>query len=202
MRQSPQLLRIVCTDSAQLHTRLGSTGKPVMQTKEYVIMKKTTLSVALLAALFAAGASAQPMPPPPGAPGVPPAEELATVPDLTAAQQIELRKILIQRRDAQEAAGAKLRAEFDALRAKERSEHERIDEQSSEQLRKLLGDDGYRKFAAWDLAHRGPPGPGVGPHPPMPPHDGRRGGPDKADSAPPPPGAGPGRDAPGDASDE
>ena len=159
-------------------------------------MKTLKLSAALLAALFATAVGAQSMPPPPpGPPGVPPAEELATVPDLTAAQQADVRKILIQRRDAQEAAHTRLRAEFDALRVKERNEHERIDEQTSEQLRHLLGDDGYRKFADWDLAHRGPAGPGHGPHPPMPPHGERGGGPQR-EGAPRPPDGGPGGAAP------
>jgi hypothetical protein len=164
--------------------------------KEYVMkkislkkigMRKIKLTAALLIALFAAGAWAQQMPPP-GPPGVPPAEVLATAPDLTAAQQTEVRKILIQRRDAQEAAQTRARNEVDTLRVKERNEHERIDEQSSEQLRKLLGDDGYRKFAEWDLAHRGPPGGAPGPHPPMGPRGEHANVPGHA--APPPPGAG------------
>jgi hypothetical protein len=174
-------------------------------TKEYA-MKTISRSCALLAApaflavLLAAGASAQPMPPgPPGPQGVPPAEALATVPDLSASQQAEVRKVLIQRRDAQEATHARLRAEFDALRMKERNEHERIDEQSSEQLRKLLGDDGYRKFAGWDLAHRGPPHGGPGPHPPMHPQGEHAGGPNGVPPAPNAPGD---RGAPADASDE
>ncbi len=149
-------------------------------------IRKIKLTATLLAALFAAGAWAQQVPP--GPPGVPPAEVLVTAPDLTAAQQIEVRKILIQRRDAQEAAQMRTRNEFDALRVKERNEHERIDEQSSEQLRKLLGDDGYRKFAEWDLTHRGPPGGGPGSHPPMGPHGEHADGPGHA--APPPTGAG------------
>ncbi len=146
-------------------------------------MKALSLIAALLATSFGAGAAAQPTPPPPGAPGVPPAEVLATVPGLTSAQQAELRKILVQRRDAQEAAQARLRAEFDALRVKERNERERIDEQSGEQLRKLLGDDGYRKYAEWNLAHRGPPGGDRGPRPPMGSRGDRGNGPDRG---PPP----------------
>jgi hypothetical protein len=165
---------------------LGSVGKPAgntnPDTKEQP-MKALSLTAALLATLFGAGAAAQPMPPPPGAPGVPPAEVLATVPGLTSAQQAELRKILVQRRDSQEAAQARMRTEFDALRVKERNERERIDEQSSEQLRKVLGDEGYRKYAEWDLAHRGPPGGERGPRPGMGPRGGRGNGPDNG--APP-----------------
>ncbi|MDR3390015.1 MAG: hypothetical protein P4L92_23505 [Rudaea sp.] len=152
-------------------------------------MKTLPLSAALLAALLAASASAQPMQPPHGPAGVPPAEELATAPDLTATQQADVRKILIQRRDAQEAAQARARAEFDALRTKERNEHERIDGQASDQLRKLLGDEGYRKFAEWDLAHRGPRGDGHGPRP-IGPRGGRGNGPEHGVLPPPPPNAG------------
>lgn len=144
-------------------------------------MHTPRLFIALLAALCAAAtAGAQSLPPPPGgAPHAPSSEELATVPNLSAAEQVELRKILIQRRNAHEAAHEKARAEFDALHAKERSEHERIDEQASEQARKLLGEEGYRNFAQWDLAHRGPPGAGAGPHAPMRAHGERIGGPER-----------------------
>jgi len=102
-------------------------------------------------------------PPPGGGPvgGVPSPEMLALIPDLTVAQQVEVRKILIARRDA-----------HDALRDKERTEHERIDDQSAERLRKLLGEDGYRTFAQSTAPH----GPGRdGP----PPHGDRPGGPDR-----------------------
>ncbi len=156
-------------------------------------MKIISLSAALFAALFAASAGAQPMPPgPPG--GVPPAEALATVPSLTAAQQVEVRNILIQRRDALEAAQTRARAEFDALRVKERNEHERVDAQTSEQLRKLLGDEGYRKYAEWDLAHRRPHDGGPGAHPPMPPRGEHEHGPER--DAPPAPDVGGTHDAP------
>lgn len=151
-------------------------------------MNKATRSTALLAAVVAATAAAQgmPSPGPGGPPRAPTSEELATVPNLSAAEQIELRKILIRRRDAHEAAHEKARAEFDALHAKERSEHERIDEQASEQARKLLGEDGYRRFAEWDLSHRGPAGAGAGSRPPMRARGEHGGGPDR--DAPPPDG--------------
>jgi hypothetical protein len=84
-------------------------------------------------------------------------ELLATIPDLTAAQQADLRKLLLERRDAHEAVEAKSRAERDTLAKKDRAEHERVDSESAERVRKLLGDDGYRRFAEWQLMHRGPP---------------------------------------------
>ncbi|QBB70365.1 hypothetical protein ELE36_08290 [Pseudolysobacter antarcticus] len=119
--------------------------------------------------------------PPPGGPmgGVPSPEMLALIPDLTAAQQVEVRKLLVARRDA-----------HDALRDKERTEHERIDDQSAERLRKLLGEDGYRALAQSTAPH----GPGrEGP----PPHGDRPGGPDRTgpgdNSKPPQPPAAPGK---------
>jgi hypothetical protein len=138
----------------------------------------------LLAVLLAAGAAeAQPVlhgppgPPPPLAPpGVPSPEALATVPDLDAAKQAEVRKLLIQRRDAHEALGAKEDAEREAMKTRYRAEHERIDDDSGARLRKLLGDEGYRALAAWlagphrFMEFRGP-GPDRlrgGPHPPGP----------------------------------
>lgn len=99
-----------------------------------------------------------PPPPPPGGPISP--EALATVPDLTAAQQVEVRRILIQRRDAHDAVRAKERSERDTQMARVRAEHERIDDASSEQLRKLLGDDGYRTLAQWQTQPPPPRGPG------------------------------------------
>lgn len=82
----------------------------------------------------------------PGRGGVPSAEQLATIPDLTPAQQQELRRIAIEQRDAHE-----------ALRLKDRSERERIDERADERVRKLLGEEGFRKFAEWKQSQgRGP----------------------------------------------
>ena len=135
-------------------------------------MKK--ILAALLLSGLAATAVAQGMPPggPPHGPGMVSPELLATIPGLTAAQQADLRKLLVERRDAHEAVGAKSRAERDALRKKDRAEHERIDSESAERERKLLGDDGYRRFAEWQLMHHGPPhGPWGGPmhgRPPAP----------------------------------
>jgi hypothetical protein len=176
---------------------LTNTGRPV-EFKENIVNKHLPRLLLLAAAICAAGAVAQQLPPPPM---VPRAEELATVPDLSAAQQAEVRKILIQRRDAQEAAHDKTRTEMEALRTRERNEHERIDGQTSDQLRKLLGDDGYRNYAEWSLAHRG------GPHA-MPPHHGPGDGPGM-EHAPPPrqgngpgPGPGPGHAAPSDETDD
>jgi len=134
---------------------------------------KMIAALILYSASLAAHAQA-PMGGPPHPPGLPSAEALATVPNLTAAQQIEVRKILLERRDAHEAAAAKSRAERDGLAKKDRAEHERIDDQSTDRLRKLLGDDGFRQFAEWQLAHRsGPGGPERGPGMP----DGPRHGP-------------------------
>ncbi len=124
-------------------------------------MKKTIAALILWSASLAACAQA-PMGGPPHGPGAPSPEALATIPNLSAAQQTELRKILVERRDAHESVETKARVERDALAKKDRSEHERIDEQSAERLRKLLGDDGYRQFAEWQLAHHGG-GPGRGP---------------------------------------
>jgi hypothetical protein len=140
-------------------------------------MKKLMLSMLLMSACAAFDASAQPMmpgPPPPPGGGVPSAEMLATVPGLTAAQQVEVRKILLQRRDAMDASQSKSRADFEALRKRDRDEHERIDAQFSDQLRKTLGDDGYRSYAQWSLMHGGPGGPGQ--HVPRGPHGDRPGG--------------------------
>ena len=169
-------------------------------------MKRYLLIVLMLSA--AAGtAIAQQMPPPPPLPS---AEELAMIPGLSAAQQIELRKILLQRRDAQEDAHNKLREQLQALHAKQRAEHERIDSQTSEQIRKLLGEEGFRSYAEWTLAHRHGPGPGFGfgpapgfepaggPHA-LPPHQPLGHGPS---APPPPPPGGTGGGAPNDSQDE
>ena len=134
-------------------------------------MKRKPLAILVLVLASASAALAEPPGPPGG--GVPPDEALATVPNLTTAQQLEVRRILTQRRDAQETLQTKTHTEFEALRIKERNERERIDDQASDQLRKALGEEGFRSFAEWSLAHRGPPG--DGPRPPM--RGGRPGGP-------------------------
>ena len=133
-------------------------------------MIRPLLITVLLAA--AGAAEAQPMPPgPPGPPphGAPSPEALATVPDLDAAKQTEVRRILLQRRDAHDALRAKEDAEREAARSRYRAEHERIDDESSTKLRKLLGEDGYRALAQWLVAPRG-----MGPERPRGPHPGAR----------------------------
>ena len=135
---------------------------------------KHVMATLILSAIGAV-AGAQSLPPalhaPPPMAGPLSPEALATIPDLTSTQQTELRKILIERRDAHEAVAAKSRAEREVQAKKDRTEHERIDDESAVRLRKLLGDDGYSRFAEWQLAHRGPGGPGPGPRGP----DSRRG---------------------------
>ena len=147
-------------------------------------MKNQTLA-ALLTTMLASSAGARAMPPPAGpAPGgVPSAEAIATLSDLTAPQQDELRRILHERRDALEAARDKSHAAREAQMRKDRDEFERIDEQSSARIRKLLGDDGFRRYAEWSLAH----GHAHGPRADAPPPGVRRGdghGPRDGESAP------------------
>jgi len=94
-------------------------------------------------------------------PRVPSPEALATVPGLTAAQQADIRKALTERRDALEALRDKTRGEMQAMHKRVRAERERIDEVNADKLRKLLGEEGYQHFAAWQAEHRrGPGGPG------------------------------------------
>jgi hypothetical protein len=151
-------------------------------------MKNLILATALFTALAAADVAAQPMGPPGPPPGerAPSAELLATS-DLTPAQQTDVRRILMQKRDALDAAESKLRAQAEALHKQMRDERERIEAQTSDQLRKALGEDAYKRYAEWSLRHeRGPMdrvgGPGMrGPHGP---HG------DKNGPATPPPGAG------------
>lgn len=81
---------------------------------------------------------------------IPSAEMLATIPGLSTAQQQEMRRIAIEQRDAHE-----------ALRIKERAEHERIDERSDERIRKLLGEEGFRKYAEWKQTRMRGPHPGL-----------------------------------------
>jgi hypothetical protein len=96
---------------------------------------------------------------PPGPPPAPSAEQLATVPSLTADQQVQLHKLLLERRDAHQAIAKRSRDLMETQRDKDRVEHERIDDANSERVRKLLGEDGFRQYAQWQLSHRGP-----GPH--------------------------------------
>jgi len=156
-------------------------------------MKRLILATALFAVLSAVDVGAQPMGPPGHAPGerVPSAEVLATS-DLTPAQQADVRRILLQKRDTLDAAESKLHAQAEALHKQMRDEHERIETQTSEQLRKALGEDAYKRYAEWSLHHEHGPmmGPdGLGPHGMHGMH-GPHGG---KDGAPPPPGAGAGK---------
>ena len=125
----------------------------------------------VLITLMLAAAAAQAQPAPHGAPGTPPRaqagapspEALATVPGINATQQVEVRRVLLQRRDAHDALRAKENGEREALATRYRSEHERIDDDTSAHLRKLLGDDGYRNLAAWMAPQRRDGGPGLAP---------------------------------------
>ncbi|MBO9663301.1 periplasmic heavy metal sensor [Dokdonella sp.] len=139
-------------------------------------MTKKTLSALALAVLVATGAAwaagpgcpPGPMPhgpdgPHPGpGPGIPSAEMLATADDLSATQQADIRKILRERRDAEDALRSRLRGEREAIDQRERTERERIEDQSAQKLRAALGEDGYRAYARW-MSQRGP-----GPLPPRP----------------------------------
>jgi hypothetical protein len=129
-------------------------------------MRKLLLSALLLGTT--AVASAQRGPPP-----VPSPLMLATVPGLSADQQAGVRKILLQHRDAMETLASKEHAEFEAARQRGRAERERADDATDAALRKLLGDDGYRKFAEWHLSRRGPHGPGATPGPGFGPRSGQ-----------------------------
>jgi hypothetical protein len=69
-------------------------------------------------------------------------EMLATLPGSTVEQQEAIHRIEGERRTA-----------YTDLFAKQRAERERIDAQTSQKLRKALGEEGYRKYAEWKLAH-------------------------------------------------
>jgi Spy/CpxP family protein refolding chaperone len=165
-------------------------------------MKRLMLAAALCATLAGFDAGAQSMGPPGPPPGhphgapVPSAEMLATS-DLTPAQQADVRRILTQKRDALDTAESKLRAQMEALHKEMRDDHERIESQTSDQLRKALGEDAFKKYAEWSLRHEhgpmfGPGGPGMrgprgphgdmnGPGTPPPPTAGGAGKPDADD---------------------
>ena len=152
-------------------------------------LNKYTLSLGLLALLASATAFAQ-MPPPGAPPGkhrgdVPSAVALATIPGLSATQQTQLRHILIEQRKAMDSARQQWRKDFEALRLKQRNERDRIEDQTTQRLRKALGDSGYKAYAEWRMKHGGrhhrgmfgpkhPRGPGAAGAPgrgPMPPPD-------------------------------
>lgn len=131
-------------------------------------MKKLMIGTLLLCITASAAAQFGPPGPPPGA-RVPSALDIAAIPGLSAEQQAGVRKILLQRRDAVEALMTRQRADFEALRQKERNEREHIDDTAAASLRKLLGDDGMRKFAEWHGAQHG--GHGRAPGMPRDPRD-------------------------------
>lgn len=102
-------------------------------------MKRLTLVTALLCAVVgAAGPSL--------ARGPDSLERLATLPDTTAAQQEQILAIEEARRTA-----------YHELFEKMHTERARIDREQAAKLRKLLGEDGYRKYAQWKLDQRGGP---------------------------------------------
>jgi len=143
---------------------------------EEFAMRKLVASLLLCGIAAAASAQwAQPVPSP---------LALAAVPGLSGEQQAGVRKILLQHRDAVEALAAKERTEFDALRQRARAERERADDTTDASLRKLLGDEGYRKYAEWQLTQRGPHG--AGPGSGMPHGRGRGDHPGMHDGPPPP----------------
>lgn len=101
-------------------------------------------------------ASGDPSPPRSGP--VPSAETLATIEGLTPAQQDKVRGILRERRDAEDALRARMRAEHEELARKEREERDRIGDRATRSLRDALGEDGYRAWAHWAAHHTGSPG--------------------------------------------
>lgn len=108
---------------------------------------------ALMLLLAAAPALAQPARPAPAP------EALATIPELSFAQQTALRRLLVERQEAEQ-----------HQQDKHRSELERIRENSAARIHDLLGDEGYRRYAQWrGAADRPPPAPGAGPRSPLPP---------------------------------
>jgi hypothetical protein len=138
-------------------------------------------ALAVLGTAWAAGPGEPrgPMPRGPGGPppgrGVPSAERLATVDGLGAAQQTEVRRILRERRDAEDALRSRLRGEREAIDQRERTERERIEDQTTQKLRNALGEDGYRAYAQWATSRGPEPRPPQGPRgersdvPPAPP---------------------------------
>lgn len=102
-------------------------------------MKRLTLATALLGALLGAAGISH-------ARGPDSLERLATLPNTTAAQQEQILAIEEARRTA-----------YHALFEKMHDERARIDREQAAKLRKLLGEDGYRKYAQWKLDQRGGP---------------------------------------------
>ena len=115
---------------------------------------KTLIALAVASAFAAAPALAQP-----GRAATAPLEALATIPDLSFAQQTALRRILVEQEDAERAQHDKLRGESERIRAR-----------TAARIHELLGEDGYRRYAHWRAdADRRQPVPGSGPRPPGPP---------------------------------
>lgn len=85
---------------------------------------------------------------------VPSAEQLATIPSLSSAQQVELHKLLVERRDAMESAREKSRAAYQVQRKRDRAERERIDQDYSTRMRQALGEEGFASFAKWQSEQR------------------------------------------------
>jgi len=104
------------------------------------------LSLLFGCSIAAAQSAPPPGPAPMGPDGVPSPAALAAVPGLSVEQQQRLRQLLIQRRDAHE-----------ALRQREQTAHDKIDTDSANRIRALLGDAEYARYAAWSLDH-GPHG--------------------------------------------
>lgn len=136
-------------------------------------MKLTTLASILTALLAASSAPAMAGPGPHGSPrGVPSAEALALIDNLDTKQQTEIRKILTERRNAEESLRSRMRGEREALARRERTEREQLDANTSQRLRETLGEEGFRHYAQW-VTHRRPPmlrgQRGRSPEAPMPP---------------------------------
>lgn len=114
-----------------------------------------------------------------GPDGVPSVAALSMAPGLSVKQQQDLRQLLIQRRDAHE-----------ALRQRERAEHDKIDADSDNRIRALLGEQEYVRYVKWTMGP-GPRGPGGHDAPPPRDDDGDVLPPDlEDDNAAPPPAAG------------
>ncbi len=144
-------------------------------------MKQTTLASVLTALLAAGSVPAMADPGPHGSPpGVPSAEALALIDNLDTKQQTEIRKILTERRNAEEALRSRMHGEREALARRERTEREQLDANTSQRLREALGEEGFRHYARWATNSRPPisrggrgPSSSDAPAPPPPPGSAR-----------------------------
>ncbi len=119
------------------------------------LFPRRVLALALLVALSAPAAMAQSPAHEAGpAARVPSAEQLATIPSLSSTQQVELHKLLVERRAAMESAREKSREAWQAQRERTRAERERIDQDYSTRMRQALGDEGFASFAQWQSKQR------------------------------------------------